>query len=82
MLDGRIRVHPPVRASTYDQVLREAVADILEVVQDESVSIWSVRQPRGHTLLEHFGLMAPSVPSRVRCRCSASIRDFSPSATS
>ena len=38
MLDGRIGVHPPVRASTDDQVLREALADILEVVQDESVS--------------------------------------------
>ena len=38
MLDGRIGVHPPVRASTHDQVLREALAYILEVVQDESVS--------------------------------------------
>ena len=38
MLDGRIGVHPPVRTSTHDQVLREAFADILDVVQDESVS--------------------------------------------
>ena len=33
MLAGRIGAHPPVRASTDDQVLREALADILEVVQ-------------------------------------------------
>jgi hypothetical protein len=39
MSDGRIGVHPPIRASTDDQVLREALADILEVVQDESVSV-------------------------------------------
>jgi hypothetical protein len=36
MLDGQIGVHPPIRASTDDQVLREALADILEVVQDEN----------------------------------------------
>jgi hypothetical protein len=30
MLDGRIGVLPPARASTNDQVLREALADILE----------------------------------------------------
>jgi hypothetical protein len=43
MSDGRIGVDPPVRASTDDdQVLREPLADILEVVQDHSVS---VRQP-------------------------------------
>jgi hypothetical protein len=35
MLAGRIVVHPPLRTSTDDQVLREALADILEVVQDE-----------------------------------------------
>ena len=39
MRDGRIGVHPPVRASTDDQVVREAAADHLEVVQDESVSV-------------------------------------------
>jgi hypothetical protein len=39
MSDGRIGVHPPVRASTDDQVLREAAADLLEVVRDESVSV-------------------------------------------
>ena len=39
MLDGRIAVHQPVRASTDDQVLREALAGILEVVEDESVSV-------------------------------------------
>ena len=36
MLAGRIVVHPPLRTSTDDQVLREALADILEVVQDKS----------------------------------------------
>jgi len=30
---------PPVRASTDDQVLREAAADLLDVVQEESVSV-------------------------------------------
>jgi hypothetical protein len=30
MFAGRIGVHPPIRTSTDDQVLREAVADILE----------------------------------------------------
>ena len=39
MLDGRVGVHQPVRASTDDQVLREALAGILEVVEDESVSV-------------------------------------------
>jgi hypothetical protein len=39
MSDGRIGVHPPVRASTDDRVVREAVADLLDVVQDESVSV-------------------------------------------
>ena len=33
MLAGRIGAHPPVRTSTDDQALREALADILEVLQ-------------------------------------------------
>jgi hypothetical protein len=38
MLDGRIGLHAPIRDQ--HQVLREAVADSLAVVQDESVSVF------------------------------------------